>query len=109
MSRTAKQLLAAAVIAAIPSARLLANTVDGTVANGEYNTTLSLQNNPTGFGNNFSELDGRYSNYTPGGSWELAVTGNQENNPRVPFPRNARGHRKARSPRRDRALAADSL
>jgi hypothetical protein len=69
--------LSAAVVASISAQRALANTVDGTVSNGEYANSV-LQNNATGFGNNQSELNGAYWNYTPNGNLELAIPGNLE-------------------------------
>jgi hypothetical protein len=55
-------------------------TVDGTVSGGEYGPARALQAAPTGFGNNFSELNGAYGTYTPGGNLSLALTGNLEGN-----------------------------
>jgi hypothetical protein len=54
--------------------------VDGTVSLGEYGPALALQAAPTGFGNNFSELNAAYGSYTPGGDLSLALTGNLEGN-----------------------------
>ena len=85
-SRTrARNVLATAAAAAIavaiaPPRKASANTVDGIVGAGEYSMTLATQNNPTGFGNNFSELNQALANYTPGGNLELALTGNLEGN-----------------------------
>ncbi len=74
---------AAAVTASFAASHAAAaNTVDGTVAAGEYSMTLATQNNATGFGNNFSELNQALANYTPGpgAPLELALTGNLEGN-----------------------------
>jgi len=57
-----------------------AQTIDGAVGTGEYPVALALQSTQTGFGNNFSELDGAYGNYTVGGAMNLAFTGNLEGN-----------------------------
>src|SRR3954470_1703676 len=74
MSRKSKLILVAAVAGIFPAASF-AVTVDGTVDNGEYSNSV-LQNNGTGFGDNFNELDGAYYTYAPGGALNLAVTGN---------------------------------
>ena len=71
-------IIAAAASAAMAATPLHAATINGTVAAGEYATTLATQNTPTGFGDNFSELNQALANYTPGGNLELALTGNLE-------------------------------
>ena len=80
MSRKSASILAAAALATFASAAGAQVTVDGTVTTGEYGAPLALQTTQTGYGNNFSELDGAYANYTVGGAAELAITGNLEGN-----------------------------
>src|SRR5439155_20416233 len=80
MKTNRKLACAAATIAASISAAARASTVNGVVGTGEYSLTLATQNNPTGFGDNFSELNQALANYTPGGNLELALTGNLEGN-----------------------------
>ena len=74
-----KMSLLAAVAASVTGSMAFA-VVDGTVTGGEYAATLALQNTPTGFGDNFSELNAAYANYTPGAALGLALTGNIEAN-----------------------------
>lgn len=54
--------------------------VDGLVGLGEYGAPRAVQNTPTGFGDNFSELNAVYSQYTGSGGIQMAVTGNLEGN-----------------------------
>lgn len=54
--------------------------VDGVVSLGEYGAPRTVQNTPTGFGDNFSELDAAYAKSIPGGGVQMAVTGNLEGN-----------------------------
>jgi hypothetical protein len=58
----------------------MAADIDGVVSVGEYGTTLAVQDTPTGFGDNASELNAAYANLLPGGSLEMAFTGNLEGN-----------------------------
>ncbi|MCK4871459.1 MAG: hypothetical protein KAS72_01925 [Phycisphaerales bacterium] len=55
-------------------------TVDGIVTTGEYGAPLAIQDTPTGFGDNYSELDVAYANMLAGGDLEMAFTGNLEGN-----------------------------
>jgi hypothetical protein len=74
---------AAALLAAVAagfSAAAVNAAVDGVVDNGEYGLTLATQNTGTGFGNDVSELNQAFANYTPGGDLGLALTGNLEGN-----------------------------
>jgi hypothetical protein len=74
-------LLAAAAASVVSIHRVHAATVNGTIAPGEYPAgAIATQNTPTGFGDNFSELNQAFANYTPGGNVELALTGNLEGN-----------------------------
>ncbi len=57
-----------------------AATIDGLVEVGEYGTILAIQDTPTGFGDNFSELNAAYANLNFDGSLDLAFTGNLEGN-----------------------------
>ncbi len=81
-SKTSKKLSVVAAVAASVAASISAraSTVNGVVAGGEYTLTLATQNAPTGFGDNFSELNQAFANYAPGGNLELALTGNLEGN-----------------------------
>jgi len=68
----------AALLALAGSAN--AAVIDGSVSPGEYSLMLAVQDTPTGFGDNFSELDAAYANIMPDGAIELALTGNLEGN-----------------------------
>ena len=80
MSHLKKKLSLLAAIAASVTSPLAFAVVDGTVSGGEYTTILATQNTPTGFGNNFSELNQAHASYTAGGPLSLALTGNLETN-----------------------------
>jgi hypothetical protein len=54
-----------------------AATIDGVVNMGEYDNILAVQDTPTGFGDNLSELNVAYANLGMAGL-ELGVTGNLE-------------------------------
>src|SRR5262245_28473724 len=54
-------------------------TIDG-VADAEYGAALAVQDTPTGFGDNFTELDAAYGLLDGGGNLSLMLTGNMENN-----------------------------
>src|SRR5437870_12802166 len=80
MTRKTAYLIAVAAASALASSAQ-AQTVDGIVSPGEYGPALALQGTRTGFGNNFSELDGAYGGYNAGaGTINLAFTGNLEGN-----------------------------
>lgn len=78
MHRTALVSAAAAALAA--SVALAVPTVDGVVSPGEYGAPVAVQDTPTGFGNNFSELNAAFATYIPGIGLHLALTGNLEGN-----------------------------
>ncbi len=87
MSRKTTSLLAAAALAALAGVTH-AQVIDGSVpmtapASGvstEYGAARALQGTATGFGNNFSELNGAYGTYAGTGALNLAITGNLEGN-----------------------------
>jgi hypothetical protein len=54
-------------------------TVDGTV-DAEYGSALAIQDTPTGFGNNFSELNAAFALLDESGNLSLMLTGNLETN-----------------------------
>ncbi|HEX8521820.1 MAG TPA: PEP-CTERM sorting domain-containing protein [Tepidisphaeraceae bacterium] len=88
MSRKSASLIAVAALSALTGVAGAQVVIDGSVpmtalASGvstEYGAALALQGTPTQFGNNVSELNGAYGNYTVGGSLNLGVTGNLEGN-----------------------------
>lgn len=53
-------------------------TIDG-IRDASYGAPRALQDTPTGFGNNLSELNGAYGVAAPDGSLSLMLTGNLEN------------------------------
>ena len=55
-------------------------TVDGTLAASEYAFTLGVQDTPTGFGDNLSELNAAFADVLSNGSVRLMLTGNLETN-----------------------------
>jgi hypothetical protein len=75
---------ALAVVAGITNAQVIDGSVPMTApASGvstEYGAALALQGTATGFGNNFSELNGAYGTYSGTGAMNLAITGNVEGN-----------------------------
>lgn len=76
-SKTQLLLAGACALALAPSAFA---QVNGTMDAGEYGPALVLQTTPTGFGNNFSELNGLYAKIFADGSIRLMFTGNLEGN-----------------------------
>ncbi|MFG0252239.1 MAG: hypothetical protein ACF8NJ_05125 [Phycisphaerales bacterium JB038] len=56
----------------------LGATIDGVVDLGEYTNILAIQDTPTGFGDNLSELNAAFANLNFDGSLDLALTGNLE-------------------------------
>jgi hypothetical protein len=73
--------LAAAAALALGSPLAFAGgTVEGTLAPGEYAFTLGVQDTPTGFGDNLSELNAAYADVLSDGSIRLMLTGNLETN-----------------------------
>ena len=76
MSRKVQALLASASMAVVTPFVLAGGTVDGTRAAGEYAFTLGVQNTPTGFGDNQSELNAAFADVLNDGSVRLMLTGN---------------------------------
>jgi hypothetical protein len=54
--------------------------VDGQLSPGEYPFTLATQTNPTGFGDNYSQLDSVHATILSDGSLAYFIAGNIENN-----------------------------
>lgn len=57
-----------------------ATVIDGEIQAGEYDALLAVQDTPTGFGNNLSELNAVYGTLLPDGTLELGITCNLEGN-----------------------------
>ncbi len=64
----------------LASGVVAANGIDGVVSPFEYGAPLAVQDTPTGFGNNLSELNAAFANLSPAGDLKLALTGNLEGN-----------------------------
>ena len=76
---TATLAAAAALAIGSPLARA-GGTVDGQLAAGEYAFTLGVQDTPTGFGDNLSELNAGFADVLSNGSVRVMFTGNLETN-----------------------------
>ncbi|MEM7806637.1 MAG: dockerin type I domain-containing protein [Planctomycetota bacterium] len=74
---TAAAVAVAAGLAADASAQVV---VDGSITTGEYGPAIAVQDSPTGFGDNFSELNAAYADYVSGTGLYLGLTGNLELN-----------------------------
>ncbi len=70
------RLLALAVVLGLTSTALA--QVDGSLGGGEYPAALATQDTPTGFGDNFSELNQAFGQLNANGSLNLLLTGNLE-------------------------------
>jgi hypothetical protein len=72
------RLLLSLVVAGLLALPAAAATIDGMVEAG-YGSAIAIQDTPTGFGDNFNELDAAYA-ILQGGDVSLMLTGNLEGN-----------------------------
>ena len=79
-SHARASLAAAAALALGAPVAFAGGTVDGQLGAGEYAFTLGVQDTPTGFGDNQSELNAAYADVLANGSVRLMLTGNLETN-----------------------------
>lgn len=72
-------LAAVGLIGSLAAIEVQAITVDG-VLDAEYGAAIAVQDTPTGFGDNFNELNAAYALRDGAGNVSLMLTGNVENN-----------------------------
>src|SRR5438874_457599 len=78
--RRVRSILFAAAVAAMATCAAQAQIVNGTIEDNEYNLNLATQTNPTGYGDNASELDRAVGRWMSDGSFKLGIAGNLEGN-----------------------------